>query len=314
MASIRPLFLACLAIPATLVACGGSDDDGQEPPAGPHYKYVVNKAFVPTNNNQAREYGLDLNNDTVIDNQLGMVLGVLAGRGFTVQATIDEAVAQGSIILLADMQTESFSASNAVGLSVKLGANPSPPACTDANDTVCGKHLTGAGTFQISPQSPSDATLEGKIKSGVFQGGPGTIKLQIALGGDTPITLELIGARAKASTITETNVGEIIVGGAVTKTALDNDVIPAIHAQLGPLITRDCTNLSAPPACGCADPSTGKTVLGLFDTAEPKDCAVTVEEIKTNSLIVSLLAPDVTIDGTPALSIGLKATAVKGEF
>ncbi|MEJ7596406.1 MAG: hypothetical protein WKG01_00735 [Kofleriaceae bacterium] len=314
MASIRPLFLVCLAIPATLVACGGGDDDNQEPPAGPHYTYVVNKAFVPTTNNQAREFGLDLNDDTVIDNQLGMVLGVLAGRGFTVQATIDEAVAKGSIILLADMQTESFSASNAVGLSVRLGANPTPPACADTNDMVCGKHLTGTGMFQISPSSPSDATLEGKIKSGVFQGGPGTIKLQIALGGTMPITLELIGARAKASTITDTTVGEIIVGGAVTKSALDNDVIPAIHGQLGPLIARDCKMLTAPPGCGCGDGTTGKTVLGLFDTAEPKDCAVTVEEIKTNSLIVSLLAPDVTIDGTPALSIGLKATAVKATF
>ena len=60
------------------------------------------------------------------------------------------------------------------------------------------------------------------------------------------------------------------------------------------------------------DGSTGKTLLGLFDTN--MDCTVTVEEISTNSLIVSLLAPDVTIDGKMALSLGIKASATKGTF
>ena len=60
------------------------------------------------------------------------------------------------------------------------------------------------------------------------------------------------------------------------------------------------------------DGSTGKTILGLFDA--DKNCSVTVEEIKTNSLIVSLLSPDVTINGTMALSLGIKATAVKATY
>ena len=57
----------------------------------------------------------------------------------------------------------------------------------------------------------------------------------------------------------------------------------------------------------------GKTILGLFDTT-PKDCMVTVDEIKNNSLIVSLLSPDVTVDGKMALSLGIKATAVKATY
>ena len=71
--------------------------------------------------------------------------------------------------------------------------------------------------------------------------------------------------------------------------------------------------MPAAAGCGCMSGSTGKTILNLFDTM-PKNCAVTVEEIKNNSLIQSLLAPDVTIDGKTALSLGIKATTVKGTF
>jgi len=58
--------------------------------------------------------------------------------------------------------------------------------------------------------------------------------------------------------------------------------------------------------------STGATVLNLFDT--DKNCAVSVDEIKNNNLIQSLLAPDVTIDGTSALSLGIKVVAKKATF
>jgi hypothetical protein len=106
--------------------------------------------------------------------------------------------------------------------------------------------------------------------------------------------------------------GGMILAGAVTKEDIDMKVIPAIQAQLVPIITQDCPS-GTPPDCGCMADSTGKTILGLFDTT-PKDCMVTVDEIKNNSLIVSLLAPDVTIDGKMALSLGVKATAVKATY
>ncbi|HEU0029135.1 MAG TPA: hypothetical protein VFQ53_00790 [Kofleriaceae bacterium] len=298
---------------AALVGCGGGDD-GVDPPSGPHYTYVANKASVPTNNTQARDFGLDLNGDGQVDNQLGMVLGTLAGQGFEVQGAVDEAVLNGSIILLLDFQTPSFSSTTGAGLQVKLGATPMPAPCTNPDDiTTCGQHLKGTGTFTIAAGSPQNAGVSGKIAGGVFTGGPGDISLQIALGGANPIQLDLIGARAKGTELSETALGKVTLAGALTQNDLDTKVIPAVQAQLPPLIMRDCTMLTAPPDCGCLANSTGKTILGLFDTT-PKDCMVTVEEIKTNSLIQSLLAPDVTIDGVEALSLGIQVTTVKGTF
>jgi hypothetical protein len=314
-----------------MIACGGGGED-LPTPEGPHYALVANKVFVPTNNNQAREYGLDLNNDKTVDNQLGMVLGTLSGQGFDVQGAIDEAVAEGSIILLVDFQTTSFSAAGGAGLSIKLGDVPTPAACnagemyecklgngTECNTgeagctcAGCGRHLNGAGSFTIDPSSPMDAVVRGKVVGGTFTGGPGDIHLEISLGGTGAIALDLIGARAKATGISDAGMESVILAGALTKEDLDTKVIPAIHGQIEPLITEDCPTPAAPD-CGCMAGSTGKTILNLFDTM-PKNCAVTVDEIKNNTLIQSLLAPDVTVDGKMALSLGIKATAVKGTF
>lgn len=328
MASIRLLY-GLFALP--LIACGGGGED-QPTPEGPHYGYVANKLFVPTNNNQAREYGLDLNNDKTVDNQLGMVLGTLAGQGFDVQGTIDEAIAEASIILLADFQSSSFQSTSAAGLQIKLGDMETPAACnageeykclladgttecdsTDAGCTCsgCGRHLTN-GTFTIDANSPDNAAVAGKVVGGVFTGGPGDITLKIALGSAEGIELDLIGARAKASGISEAGMESVVIAGALTKDDLDMKVIPAIHAQIAPIITEDCPMPQAAD-CGCGSGSTGKTILNLFDTM-PKDCTVTVDEIKGNTLIQSLLAPDVTIDGKMALSLGIKATTVKATF
>ena len=317
--AFRPFMLAAALIPMSLVACGG-DDGGNVVPEGTHYHYVSNTVLVPTSNTQAREYGLDLNGDNTVDNQLGMVLSTLAGMGFDIQATIDTSVAEGDIILLADFQTKDFTNTTAAGVQIFLGENPMPAACmtgemyNEMTKTGCKHHLDGTGSFTISSSSPTNAALGGKSVNGTFTGGPGDLSLQIALGGTDPIKLDLIGARAKGSMITDSAIGGMIFAGAVTKDDIDNKVIPAIQAQLGPLIARDCTMLGNPTGgCGCAADSTGKTILGLFDTM-PKDCMVSVDEIKNNSLIVSLLAPDVEINGKMALSLGIKATATKATF
>jgi hypothetical protein len=328
--AFRPFLLAAALIPS-FVACGG-DDGGTVIPEGTHYHYIANKVLVPTTNTQAREYGLDLNGDKTVDNQLGMVLSTLGSMGFDIQATLDKAVAVADIVLLVDFQTKDFTNTTAAGIQVFLGdkAMVTPSACNtgevynETTNTGCGHHLTGTGMFAVSSSSPTNALLGGKIVNGTFTGGPGKLSLQISFGDSGAVQLDLIGARAKGSALSDASLGTassggVVMGGAITKSDIDMKVIPAIQAQIAPIIAEDCPQPTMPPGCGCMADSTGKTILGLFDTkladgSEGKDCAVSVDEIKTNSLIVSLLAPDVTIDGKEALSLGIKATAVKGEF
>jgi hypothetical protein len=306
--AFRSLLLAAF-VPVSIVACGG-DDGGSVTPTGMHYHYVVNKATVPTSSSEARDDGLDLNGDGTVDNQLGGTLAALKSVGnFDVQATVDKAVADGSIILLADFQSKSFTSSAAAGMQVFLGTNPMPAPCNGSADTTCGHHLTGSGSFDATPNS--NAPIAGKIVGGTFSGGPGNLTLQIAIGGETPILLNLIGARIKASSISETGIGDITFAGAITTDDINNMIIPAIVPQLMNTVTMDCTMLTHPPDCGCT--GTGMTIISTFDK-NPADCMITADELRMNSIVMSALSPDVTIDGKMAVSLGIKATAVTATY
>ena len=328
MVSTRLLcFAVACALPLSTVACGGSGEDASATvdSKGTHYGYVVSKALVPTSNDQARMYGLDLGAtksntpDGTIDNRLGEVLSTLAGMGFAIQSTIDLAINQGSIILLVDFQTTDLKNASGTGLSVKLGATPSPAPCTNPSDTTtCGQHLKGTGTFSVSASSPADALVVGKIVNGTFNGGPGDLSLQIALGTTQPLTLSLLQARAKATAILDTGM-TLIVGGALTQSDLMTQVLPAIQTQVASIITRDCGTATPANNCACTTgSSTGSTLLTLFDgdiAGTQHDCTISVDEIAGNFLIKGLLAPDVcstkTCTTPDALSLGIQVTAVK---
>lgn len=330
MPSNHSLIVAAIcALPLSIAACGGSSDSTITP-EGTHYQYVISSALVPTTDAQTRQFGLDLGSKTstkldgIIDNQLGSALVTLATLGFDVQGTINTSVDQGSIILLVDFQTKDFTTSNGAGLEVKLGANPVPPACNGAADTTCRHHLTGTGMFQIAANSPSDAVVAGKIASGTFNGGPGDLTLQIAIGSAaSPIKLDLLHARVQATSITDAGMTAIL-GGLVTQDALMTQIGPSIQGSVSAVLDRDCTPRGAPPDCGCKVGSTGALVIGALDGdlvpagGPAKDCMVSVDEILGFPLVAQVLKPDScsteSCKAPDSLSIGIKVQAVKASF
>lgn len=103
-----------------------------------------------------------------------------------------------------------------------------------------------------------------------------------------------------------------MIAGALSQAEVDTKFIPALHQNAVVQVMADCTG-TIPPDCGCAAGSTGRTYLNLFDTT-PKNCAISLEEVRNNTLIQSLLAPDVTIEGQTALSFGFGVSAVKAAY
>jgi hypothetical protein len=327
MTLARSFFLAAtFTWPLAIVACG-SDDKGTAPPdvpvitpEGTHYQYVVSKLDVPVTVKQGTDFGLDLGGtrsstpDGTIDNTLETLLAGLVFAKFPLQETVDESVNQGAIILLADLQTTSFTSAAAAGLSVKFGANPQPPACSDATDTTCGHHLQGNASFSIASSSPTSSTVSGAIAGGTLSAGPGNLSIQIALGTTDPITLNLVNARVKATAISETGMTAVI-GGELLETELQTNVFPAVTEQIAAIVKRDCTTTTVPD-CGCT--GTGATLISLLDK-KPADCVISEDEV-ANGAFAQFLAPDVCskpscgANMTDALSLGVKVTAVKATF
>jgi hypothetical protein len=318
MVSMRICLVIALAM---IVGCGGDDDcceiktpdaaiDGPQLPAT-HHHYVIDKVTVPQSNTQARDLGLDLNGDQTIDNQLGMVLSTFASMGLDPQVEMDKLIDTGAGIMLGDLGADDLTNESFATFTIYQGANPMPAACAGSTDTVCRKHLTGSAAFSIKAGAPIDPPLTGAIVNSKLVAGPGHLTLQLVFAGSMPFTVTLLGARVDLTNTATSSSGKL--GGAVTKTDLDTKIIPAMRAGFQVAVMRDCTMLTSPPSCGCVQDSSGKTLLGLFDTS-PKDCSISVAEVQNNSLIVSLLAPDVTVEGMQALSIGLGVHAVGGTF
>jgi hypothetical protein len=321
---------------ASLIACGGGGDDDDDggnqtvDPTGTNSQYVMSEILLPTTAAQANQYGLNLDGDEQgrPDNALGQILSTLANQSGDVdlQGAIDEQVADGSIIILANIKATALTMASGVGVWIFLGANPSPAACTDVNDMTCGKHLTGSASFDLDAASPTDALLVGQIVGGKLNAGPGNVTIQISLveGGDS-LTLNLIGARLEIGSVSATGLMSGKLGGAVTDADLQNNILPALNDILADTINEDCTGTAtSTDACGCAEGATGRTLLDLFD--EDDTCDVTLQELKDNSLISSLLAPDVDLlDGSgnfnprsdgvkDSLSLGLAFTGVGATF
>jgi hypothetical protein len=276
-----------------------------------HRHYVIDRVLLPTNNTEAKTYGLDLDGDDAADNQLGMVVATFGSMGLDAQSDLDALIDTGRSIMLAGIGADSLAAELTATYAMYRGINPMPPACASTQDTMCRGHLTGSARFSIDNTAPVDAPLFGEVRSMELTAGPGHLTVELVIAGSLPFSVRLLAARVNLIASDTTFMGTL--AGAVSKTDMDTKVLPAMQQGFAPVVMRDCLDLTAPPGCGCISNSPGKTLIGLFDT-QTRDCMISIDEIKNNSLLQSVLAPDVRVEGVDALSLGVNVHAVGATF
>lgn len=312
---------------APMIACSsdsGGSDSGDDDAfildlAGTHTQYVADTIIIPTMTGQSGMLALDIDKDGRPDNGLGNALSALANEGVDLQPTVTDGVNTGSSIILADLQATALDNASGVGLRFYLGGNPNPPACSDVTmPDTCGMHLMGGASFDFIVGSPDDALIGGRLIDGTFKAqAPGTVTLNLSfVEGKPPTTLKLIGTRTEFTVKADgTMSGELV--GAISPALLS----PVASQLIIDLITKDC--IGTFPDCCTAD-SPGKFFLDLIDSND-EDCMVTSEQVASNSIIRSLLSPDVDmfngttfdpgVDGVDdSISLGLGFSAVGATF
>ena len=297
-----PVLLSLALATSSLVATSSADAQVPKPPKPVKYGYVVSNLVVPTNNNQARELAVDIDKDGEVDNQMGQVFGTLASQGIDVQGAVDAMIASGSVITLLSVQTTSLK--NAKGAKVRLfkGKPKVDPDYTD-------------GRFSVDKTAPS-AELKAKIVNKVLVPKAGKVPVVIPGLFNTGPTLSVhLTKGVVIAKCTKKRCTGGIIAGAITQSDIDTRLIPSMGGAARAAIAADCTGTTEET---CAEMSTGKTMMTLFDAND--DGLVTDQEVHDNSLIQSLLAPDLDLnkDGTgDALSFGVGFTAnaakVKGD-
>ena len=339
---------------------GGGPADCTMPSSGAEQKYVVNSLLMPQQMPADQNFSFDLNGDKKADNALLGLVTALKSQGLSVQAGVDDSVGLGNVVLLIDETGMSLDNNDCAKSVVTAGApfaGAPAGACTagscttgkcyisaSGNTTGCGPKFDGTESWTPMP-STAQATFQGAIVSGVFtSNNPATTKSPVSfalalplIAGAPPVSLKISGAR-----ITYTKSGMMAmkgqINGAVKKSDLDTDVIPAVAKLLDSRVRADPTSSTNQGILGLFDTGTGCTATDYnynatdtdFDTSSPamaSDGKIALCEVANNGLIKSLLKPDVQMfdangnyapssaNTTPdSLSIGIGFTAINATF
>ena len=271
---------------------------------GAPYEYVISDIYVPES--LAEGVGVDFDDNGSIDNKLSSMMSLLLSESseFAINDSLDEGIANGTVIVLGRILTQSFTGDPGVSVSLFRGAY---------TGVYTADILSGTGTFTWDPAEPNVGTLCGRIYgAGMTQAGPGDITLSLPVNENMQLSLVLHHARLEGITSAE-GWTDMVLAGAVLPDDLKNTIIPNY-----------VDNVNADIA---ADPEGSRFILDTFDDAcstelagcaGNPDCAadgvITEAELRCNSIINTILTPDITIGGVQYVSFGIRLQAVPADI
>ena len=271
---------------------------------------VISAVTLPVNRAQ---YAVDVDGDGKPEDQFGGVVGFLKTAGFNLQTNIDSTIAVGDGLNLLSLASidKTFMMDNGAQLTMYTALAQNPP------------DFTGSGTFAIDKTVPK-GVLNGDLENSYFLSldplsipSPATVYIHLVLAhlqNMTPVAINmpLVGARIQ---LTNQGMGmwQGQLNGGLHQTDIDTILIPGLTMALD--------ETEQEPGC----PMECQQVKAQFDTN--MDGHVTLEEVRNNILVQTLLKPDVQLFdmngkwhptvGAPnadSISIGVGFNAVGASF
>lgn len=146
--SLQGLFFSATAgllLAASGAGCGGDDMPMEDvctadKVTGTSYKYATNALRLPASSG-TKTYASDIDGDGKSENALKTLVQAVSVAGLNLQDPINEAVADGDAVILAELKTTDLTTSSCAGLTLALAAAPAK------GDPL--PHFDGSDTFKI---------------------------------------------------------------------------------------------------------------------------------------------------------------------
>jgi hypothetical protein len=288
------------------------------PGEGTPYDYIMTHVELPRSAAEGLQIGVDLNGDGVIDNKLGAIFGLFpADVAARLAESFQRKIDAGELILLGRLWVDRW------GLD-DTAASQALPGLADATVDATEDNFTGDGHVMIAPDADRTDFLCGELTDAGYTAGPGPFVLPIPLMGGITF-LDVLQARAVCNVpLTPEQITDMNVGGGMTRTTVENQILPAIQVMTNNEILGNPEGTTAQQLLGWVDANCNSSISGCESvTPGEGDCApwdhqpttlpISFAEVRCNFFLNSALAPDIDSDGDQVndlLSIGMRYDAV----
>ena len=240
------------------------------PATGVEYHFVTNKLLIPTTQEQAQAFALNVDGDPQgkPDNMFGGLFTMLTSTvpGIEMQKTFDQAVTSGQLVTLHEVKADDPLNDPSVSWSIFQGEKTSSPPTFDGSDE-----------FTLAPAATTNLPIVGSLTNGHFTGGPGAANIQMFFMGQL-VDVNLIGVHLEADVTAQGCINGKL-GGGVTDEEFRGKLLPAIAGGLNLIIT--------------AGNAGANTLLQTFDS--DKSGTITVQELESNPLLMIVISPDLDL-------------------
>lgn len=331
-----------LLLAATGAGCGG-DDPMEEPMdvkctaekvTGTSSKYATNALKMPKSSG-SMTYASDIDGDGKTENQLKTLVQAVSVAGLNIQEPVNEAVASGEAVILADLMSPDLMKSSCSGVTLALAQSPK------MGDPL--PKFDGADNFKIG--EIMGIKLYGKIEGGKLNTTPSKdqssadeqkITLSLPIGGGNMLPLSIRGVHIEGNITMDKGqpvISDGAIHGVISKKDIDGKIVPTVASLVTKMIHDKPTD------------STTMTIISLFenmanDVSKNKCMTDMTKCCKTNAATCEILPAEVlaspvggvlsadveAFDGSDAwkpvpggknknaMSVGLGFTMIKANF